>query len=132
MKNTQLIYRYNDMNGRKRSKVIVVAGVLTDEDRQAISISLRDGLKFIPGQVGLPALNGDTDDDHVWHTLDISSAVSTYMHPSISMTARELVDNFTSVTWKPEIEVNRINRPVESVFSLPRMPSLRDRAPGLR
>src|SRR5690606_20303643 len=72
--NSRFSYLYRSASNFKISTEVVVAG---DDDGLIgqVRAALEDGERFIPPEVGLPALQHDLgwemnrDDDHVWHPL---------------------------------------------------------------
>ena len=111
MKNTMFWYTYTDMLGRKKTHSFVLGGLLSDEMKASINKSLRNGENFIPSQVGLEALNGDTDNDQVWHKIDVSGAVSTMNRANIelNMTTADLAERFSETVWNPQLETMKLH-----------------------
>jgi hypothetical protein len=74
---TLIEYMYRDASNYKTTKVVLLEGRLTDQQIEKILGTLEDKMFFIPGQVGLPDLQGEFEhgagwheqDDHVWHEL---------------------------------------------------------------
>lgn len=75
--NTLVEYLYTDAANYKVTGRAVLEGRIAEADAARMVGSLDDGMYFIPGQVGLPDLQGDFTDgpawdgevDHVWHSL---------------------------------------------------------------
>jgi len=134
MKNTRIWYGYRNQAGQPVGAVIVLSGLLSEEDKQTIANALHKGKHFIPAQVGMAPLSGNSEDETVWHNLDISMATPTYNRPDVDFTVEELVERFSSTIWNPALESARlygadIRRKVDSGLGLPLRPVMK---PGLR
>ena len=71
--NTRMEYLYRDAANYKSYNSVVVRGIITTEQKQAIYKTLEEGIYFIPEQIGLYLLRGwdVTEDDHPYCELDI-------------------------------------------------------------
>ena len=71
--NTRMEYLYRDASNYKSPNQVIVAGTITEEQKEAILQTLEDGTYFIPEQVGLDLYRGwdITEDDHPFCELDI-------------------------------------------------------------
>lgn len=101
--NTAMSYMYRDGSNYKDYTNIVLAGEITDIDRDVIQKSLDGGVYFIPEQVGLPANRLDQysrdEDDHPYCELDpIYGFKLTSADPTEEFTMEELVAAFAAVT----------------------------------
>ncbi len=75
--NTLIEYRYVDASNNKVSGRAVLEGRIPETEVARMVASLDEDMYFIPGQVGLPDLQGEFTDgpawngevDHVWHVL---------------------------------------------------------------
>ncbi len=99
--NTQISYLYRDASNYKQHMMVVLSGVVSDEDKQLIKAKLDSGEFFIPSQVDLPDLQGmmingiDEDEDHVWH--ELLGIKTTESKPTYELTSAELVSRFSAV-----------------------------------
>lgn len=80
-------YQYRDGSNYKQSDAIYLLGALIPADLRAIRAVLDEGAFFIPHDLALnieelqPRMKAfPSDDDHVWHSLDLASA-----HPVASL-----------------------------------------------
>lgn len=83
MKNTRIVYSYRDGDNYKVAGDVVLAGLLSQSDKDAIlahcDSALTGNPSFIPGQVGLKDLQDsfetpsrwDDRRDHPWHEIDV-------------------------------------------------------------
>lgn len=97
MENTLIQYLYRDADNYKVQNECVIKGVLSEEDIQTILDSLEDDEVFIPRLVGLPEKRFDTYDpqvDHPFFELGKTSFIITDQHPTVEITAAELVSAF--------------------------------------
>jgi len=71
--NTRMEYLYRDASNYKSLNQVIVAGVITEEQKKAIQSTLEDGMYFIPEQIGLDLYRGwdVTEDDHPYCELDV-------------------------------------------------------------
>lgn len=71
--NTRMEYLYRDASNYKSPNQVIVAGTITEEQKEAILQTLEDGTYFIPEQVGLDLYRGwdITEDDHPFCELDV-------------------------------------------------------------
>lgn len=92
--NTEIQYLYRDASNFKLRTLCVLAGALTEAEKEEILECLIDGEYFVPGQAGLPDDNrySGTEDDTDWFELE--SIEDTDHSPTLSMTAQELLENF--------------------------------------
>lgn len=72
MKNTSLAYMYRDADNFKQSKVVILAGEITDSMLSRIKAALGTNVdqaeelgSFIPGQVGLPDLQNQFSENEI-------------------------------------------------------------------
>jgi len=97
MNNTRIDYLYRDADNYKRDNTCVVAGTITEEQKEAILDSLDDGEYFIPKLVGMPEKKFDTYDpqaDHPFFELGPASFNHTDDDPTLELTVVELVERF--------------------------------------
>jgi hypothetical protein len=111
--NTSLTYLYRDAGNWKQFKTIILRGSLSQEDKDTIQSKLRDGLYFLPEQVGLKSLQAHAHDlnelDHIWHEFDISSVAPSEEKPTELITASRLVRNFQELEiWNEERAYRRL------------------------
>lgn len=85
---TTLPYEYRDQSNFKQGETIILAGEMSDLDVQAIAAVLNDGDQFIPFDLhlGIAELQSRSDafpseDDHVWHELDLTNRTVTETPP---------------------------------------------------
>lgn len=91
-------YQYRDSDNYKQTRRVVMAGKPSPEDLQTILSSLRDGMYFIPGKVGLDDLQTEWNDevDHPFHY--ILSIVGTDEDPTPGAPlVRQLVEKFSEI-----------------------------------
>lgn len=109
--NTQIEYMYRDGSNYKQWDIIVLEGEITDNEKNQIKNALDTEQYFIPSQVGLKDLQermGDcgtgypTEDDHVWHELDIEDISLVNDKPTETFDIHELVKRFKGITWDIE------------------------------
>jgi hypothetical protein len=113
---TEIPYVYADASNYKASEVVFVSGVFTPEQLAAINNKLDSGEFFIPPQVGLEALQQTldsfpSDDDHVWHSLNIETFSLIEALPegkSVACSADEFSSRFASVDWDVRKEYDRL------------------------
>ena len=97
---TKISYLYRDGSNYKVYNEVILAGRMTDEEKQTILDSLYDGDGFVPHAVGLPAekFDSETDDDTPFFELtkddfeDVVAAVT----PGIDFDVHELVKRFAA------------------------------------
>lgn len=94
--NTCIEYMYRDAANYKKWQCVVIQGEFTKEQKKAIKNSLIDGAYFYPAQVGLPEekFGGTYEDDPEWFEFLEENFELTTAAPNISITPKELVDNF--------------------------------------
>ena len=107
-KNTRIDYLYRDASNHKMRNHEILAGAFTQDDIAKIS-EVMDCEFFCPEQVGLPLERPDeyyTEDDHCLAELYPEDDITlTDEAPTISLTWRQLVENFNKVRetgWRPE------------------------------
>lgn len=98
--NTVFSFLYRDASNYKTHNEYVLKGVLSKEEIDEI-VSCGDGDNFICEQVGLfhsfPGDGDVTEDDHAWcefYYEDDHGFSRTDKEPTVTMTARELLDSF--------------------------------------
>lgn len=102
---TPVFYQYRDADNWKASKCIYLLGIISPEQVQAITAKLDSHEFFIPTQVGLSPLQmtlcGELSDaDHVWHTLEFQSPVSSLPEGEDDFaTVEEFVDSFSKIDF---------------------------------
>ena len=108
--NTLISYIYRDGNNYKQGFELIVPGKM---DKDFILDCCDEGEYFIPGQVGLPELQGQminfpSDADHVWHELE--EIVFTDDQPTLDITAEQLQQNFEEAkdNWQVESAMERL------------------------
>lgn len=95
--NTRMSYLYRDASNYKADGHVIVEGHLT---WRALTPYLDDGTSFLPGQVGLDALQDrfgtglNQDDDHVWH--DVTGVELTDQPPTDARDAQALLAAFAA------------------------------------
>jgi hypothetical protein len=103
MANTEFSYMYRDASNWKQFETVVLAGEISQQDIDLIMSKLEDGNLFIPEQVGLSSLQGKwpllNNDDHIWHELRRDDLKIVDISPTISVTTKELVENFRNISW---------------------------------
>lgn len=106
--NTRINYTYRDASNYKASGSEIVKGIVKDSD-------LRKREYFIPFEVGLPELQqqltqfnggGYTEDDHVYHELDICDPTGD--KPTLEMTAQEFIKKFNNAPCNELAEMERL------------------------
>lgn len=108
--NTKIGYMYRDGSNYKQYNEVIIAGTLTQQEKNDIVKALDEGQYFIPSQVGLCDLQErmiafPNDDDHVWHELNIKDITETENEPTINHCfdhVRELAAQFKKVKWNIE------------------------------
>lgn len=109
MKNTSIHYIYRDACNYKIRSDEVVAGLLTEAEREEIIACCDSGVYFIASQVSLPENRFErwTEDDHPWFEFDdgVASFESTDAEPTLSITAAELLEKFRAAegNWDDSI-----------------------------
>lgn len=120
--NTAFHYLYRDASNYKAGRTVVLEGVPTPDDLDAVRAALSDGEWFIPSQVGLDDLQGElqaldseasrnadgiNEDDHLWHELTLPEDISeTDEPPTPGMPSlADLVERFRRVTWDDTVPV---------------------------
>ena len=109
--NTKISYLYRDADNYKVGNTAVVAGEISEEDRQYIfGHCLDDDEWFIPHKVGLPektfadlGYKYDADADHPYFELE--SMELTDEQPTVNVTAEQLVERFKAFSdrnWMKE------------------------------
>lgn len=96
-KNTALTYLYRDASNYKNCREEIVAGVLSEMQKQTILSCLKDGEWFLPDRVGLDGAlpwEYDPQDDHPYFELGPESFEETDLNPTLPITAAELVEAF--------------------------------------
>jgi hypothetical protein len=103
--NTLISYMYRDAGNYKQFRDVVAAGRITREQFDRFVENLDEGFRFVPGQVGLPDLQGMFDDgwdddlDHPYHellTITFTSAAA-----DVAPTAEELAEALATTAWDP-------------------------------
>lgn len=96
MKNTRISYLYRDASNYKQHNEVVVPGIFTPEQIEAIIGCLDAGEYFIPVQVGFPEERFEdiTEDDHCWFELSRYGFEETDAEASIDMAPDEVVAKF--------------------------------------
>ena len=71
--NTRMEYLYRDASNYKSLNQVIVAGTITEDQKDTIQQTLEDGIHFIPEQIGLDLYRGwdVTEDDHPFCELDV-------------------------------------------------------------
>lgn len=95
--NTRINYYYTDVSNYHCRTHGIVAGIVTEQQKQEIMDCLNDGDFFMPGQVGLDveyAWALDPQDDHPWWHFHDDSFEETDKAPTVNLTADELVEKF--------------------------------------
>lgn len=95
--NTKISVMYRDGANYKKTADVVLAGALAQTDLDQMVGAMDGEVFFLPGQVGLRALNpaaADSDEelDHPWHTIEGVELTSDA--PTDNLSTAELVD-----TW---------------------------------
>lgn len=127
MKNTRIWYQYSNKVNKKAVDYFVVSGRLTEDITAELNRTLAKGHLFIPAQVCIKSLAGSSDDDHVWHHIDLSSAQPTMEKPMSGidgqpMSVGDLVDTFSSTIWNPAAETARMfNIPEQQTAKVSRL-----------
>lgn len=101
--NTIISYMYRDASNYKQFRDVCIAGRITRDQLDRFVLDLDEGFRFVPGQVGLPDLQGEFDDgwdyelDHPYHELlEISY---TDAAPNSTLTAAALADALATTEW---------------------------------
>ncbi len=105
--NTRFEYLYRDACNYKSYNDVVVSGVLNKTDIQPY---LKDKTFFIPSEIGLPDLQEMefSPDDHIWH--EIESISPTNDAPTITFSAREIIEGFRKASqngWNEYVVFSR-------------------------
>lgn len=107
--NTRIEYLYRDASNYKKSNQVIVAGVLSEAQKQTIQECLSGGEYFIPRQVGFPEIRFEeiTEDDHCWFELSTENFYETTQNVTVKMTADEVVNAFLSAkdNWQDTMEI---------------------------
>jgi hypothetical protein len=76
---TVIPYVYRDASNYKEGDHIILEGILTEEQIKSIEGKLDDGENFIPADLNLGIeelqerlMSFPSDDDHVWHELELN------------------------------------------------------------
>lgn len=118
-KNIEVTVQYADASNWKQQATIILSGTPEAEDIRAAVENLEDGEFLIAHQVGLPTPQegSDSDDDHVFCTLDIFEGANpendikcflTDSKPTIDMTIGELLRKIASQKWDVPAEMARL------------------------
>lgn len=97
--NTKISYLYRDADNYKVHNECIIEGKLTEQQIEKIMGCCDEGEYFIPHQVGLPERKFDeydTEADHCWFELDRAGFEQTDRPADISLTAQQLVNNFSA------------------------------------
>jgi len=117
--NTRFRYLYRDADNYKEGREVVLPGEPELGDLETVRAALDGGENFIPEQVGLVDLqaglqqwdsketeagyetNPENDPDHPWHEFSDEGEWFEVVaeEPTESLTFKELVENFRTVTW---------------------------------
>jgi len=118
MVNTRINYLYRDSSNYKVQNQAVVAGKLTDADKQTIISCLDEGQYFIPHMVGLQEKRFEktSDTDHSWFELCITDIEGTDDPATVDMTAAELVQRFKTCKGCWDKGVHDMNNPTICPF----------------
>ena len=108
--NTKIEYLYRDAHNYKVGNTAVVAGEISEEDRQYIfEHCLDDDEWFIPHKVGLPektfvdlGYKYDAEADHPYFELE--SIEATEDQPTVSVTAEQLAERFKTFSGRNWME----------------------------
>lgn len=102
--NTRISVMYRDAANYKKTADIVLAGALAQTDLDHMVSAMDEGTYFLPGQVGLRALNPgaahhDEELDHPWHTIEAVQLTSEAATETVS--TAQLVDTWpaSEVEW---------------------------------
>jgi len=104
--NTRIRYLYRDASNYKQSDSVIFSGAITAEECETLIAHFDEYGGFIPGQVGMPDLQDrmtggwDEDLDHPFH--EITGIELTLSPADTSMTAADLADRFSGISWDPE------------------------------
>lgn len=103
MVNTEFTYLYRDASNWKQFETIILEGEMSTEDIDLIMSRLEDEDLFLPEQVGLQRLQHRwgklNEDDHAYHELNREDIKIVDLPSTTPMTAKELVENFRTVSW---------------------------------
>ena len=97
--NTKIRYLYRDADNYKVFNECIVQGEISEEQVCKILDCCDMGEYFIPSQVGMPERKFDeydTEADHCWFELNKDGFEYTDQPADISLTARQLAENFAS------------------------------------
>ena len=128
--NTRIAYLYRDANNYKVGNTAVVAGEISEEDRQYIfEHCLDDDEWFVPHKIGLPektfvdlGYKYDAEADHPY--FELQSIEPTDTPPTVDMTADELVERFKAyagknwMEWDAEAEKAKFEKRAELIHKL--------------
>lgn len=117
--NTLISYTYRDASNYKSHNQAIVAGELSEADKQVILTCLDYETYFIPHLVGLGEKTFDDydpngQDDHPWFELGYYSFESTPAEPTVSVTASELVERFKACKDKWEELLDKESAPANT------------------
>ena len=111
---TRINYLYRDASNYKQAGAIVIAGEVSEAQRDTIAATLDGEEFFIPEQVGFPnprnLFDEPSDDDHCWCELDVANDFEQVDAPATdSRTADEIVaaivaaafEGWDDVTYAP-------------------------------
>lgn len=122
---TVIPYLYCDAANFKESSVIVLEGVLTEEQVGAIISKLNEGTDFIPGDLHLGIeelqprmISYPNEDDLVWHELEIDDleVVATVPNGTDTIPSNDFVNAFSKIadseSWDIAGCMERLDIPV--------------------
>ncbi len=97
--NTEIQYRYRDLDNYKEHRRVVFAGEITPEQRRTIMSGLDEEEFFLPMQLDLePVLFDDGDDGaHPWH--ELVSITLTDHSPTESESIAAFAQRFDGIVW---------------------------------
>lgn len=113
---TTLPYLYRDASNYKEGSTIVLDGVLSDDDAAAISATFDSSEFFIPFDLhlGIAELQSrltsyPSEDDHVWHTLELEDREVTETVPegTTTLPVTLFVQSFKDVAARGGWDVRR-------------------------
>ena len=103
---TTVNYMYRDASNYKAWAEVLLAGAITDEQRETVRLTLDDlndeHDAFIPAQIGWEHAGTSEfelgDDDHCWHELDVKDGieVSDWFGPTPEETVEDWVSKMTA------------------------------------
>lgn len=103
--NTAIYYLYRDASNYKMPNSCVVAGTLSEQQKETILDSLDNEEYFVPEKVGLPAVRFSeewTQDDHIWFELSEDGFSVTTESPTVEIDTQTLTAAFAAAKGKWE------------------------------